>query len=45
VTPDTREGGPMLLTFTGFDEKAGRAMMVGNQGSSSLLFFDVMGHI
>jgi hypothetical protein len=35
----------MLVTFTGFDEKSGRATMVGNAGSSPVLFFDVMGHL
>ena len=38
VTP-TGKVDAMVLTFTGFDEKNGRAMMVGNQGSSPLLFF------
>jgi hypothetical protein len=35
----------ILLTFTGFDEKAGSAVSVANQGSGPVLFFDVMGHI
>jgi hypothetical protein len=35
----------MLVTFTGFDEKSGRATMVGNSGSTPVLFFDVMGHM
>jgi hypothetical protein len=28
----------LLITFTGFDEKSGRTMMVGNDGSVLVLF-------
>jgi hypothetical protein len=35
----------MLVTFTGFDEKSGRATMVGNAGSSPVFFSDEMGHL
>ena len=35
----------MTLTFTGFNEKTERAMMVGNLGSVPLLFREVDGNI
>lgn len=35
----------MTLTFSGFNEKTSQAVIVGNQGSSPVLFYDVFGHL
>jgi hypothetical protein len=44
VTPEIADD-EMTFTFTGFDEKANQALIVGNQGSSPALFYRVGDHL
>jgi len=42
VAPDSPE---LTITFSGFDPKTNRAMMIGNQGGNPVIFYEVGDHL
>jgi hypothetical protein len=45
MTAKTVDNDKTTLTFSGFDERTNHAMVVGNQGTTPVFFYDVGGHL